>query len=177
MSEDIEVIKGARSTAKGKVTKKINYLKKILRCDKDGKFITAELDEDSVQETMAELRASYECFQDLDDRVLTFMEKQDKAADISLETSYENGVTDEYTAAVTLHFKYKNAVKAMEEAKVLSAKVDMLKLVYDGKYSAAKTVVSRRGWDCGWRLVAGAGWCSGSGAGAAAEASWGCSCG
>lgn len=38
-------------------------------------------------------------------------------------------------------------------------------------------VVSRRGWDCGWRLVAGAGWCSGSGAGAAAEASWGCSCG
>ena len=41
--------------------KKIYLLKKILRYD-DGKFVTAEIDEDSVQEFMTELESSYECF-------------------------------------------------------------------------------------------------------------------
>ena len=154
VSENIEVIKSARSTAKRKVSRKINFLKKILRYD-DGKF-AADIDGDTVKDRMADVEASYECFQDLNDRVKAFREKKDdaeaEAADISQETTYENVVSDEYDAAVILHSKYKNAVKAMEEAKArsetlsaklftLQAEVNALKSVYDGEYSVAKTVV------------------------------------
>ena len=152
MSEDLVVIKGARSTAKGKVTRNINYLKNILRCDKDGNFITADIDGDSVKEAMTELKSSYECFQDLNERVMTFREKLDDAlaeADaIGKENLYESGVSEEYAAARTLVSKYKNTVKSEAKAKeeatrlsTLQVEVDMLKLIYDGKYSAAKIVV------------------------------------
>ena len=49
VSEDKDVIKRARSAAKGRVTKQINILKKILRCDNDGKFVTAEISGDVVR--------------------------------------------------------------------------------------------------------------------------------
>ena len=67
MSEDKDVIKRARSAAKGRVTKQINILKKILLCDEDGKFVTADISEDVVQGIMIELKAKHDCFQDLQD--------------------------------------------------------------------------------------------------------------
>ena len=126
MSEDKEVIKSARSAAKGRVTKQINILKKILHCDDEGKFVTADISGDVVQGIMTELKAKHECFQDLHDRFMAFREKLSdaiaEAADISLEAIFENGVSDDYAAAITLYSKYKiqveSEVRARAEAKV-----------------------------------------------------------
>ena len=124
VSEDKDVIKRARSAAKGRVTKQINILKKILRCDNDGKFVTAEISGDVVQAIMTELNARHDCFQDLHDRHMAFRAQLSdallEAADIELEAIYENDVSDEYAAAITLISKYKNQVESEVRAKAES---------------------------------------------------------
>ena len=155
VSEDKDVIKRARSAAKGRVIKQINMLKKILRCDNDGKFVTAEISGDVVQGIMTELKAKHDCFQDLHDRYMAFRAELGdalaEAADISLEAIFENGVSDEFAAATALYSKYsiqvESEVRAGAEAKAredngsnLLTEINALKVNYDGKYVAAKTV-------------------------------------
>ena len=60
VSEDKDVIKSARSAAKGRVTKQINILKKILCCDEEGKFVTADISGDIVQGMMTDIRAKHD---------------------------------------------------------------------------------------------------------------------
>ena len=66
VSEDIEVIKSARAAAKGRVTRKINLLEGILLRDKNGKFVTAEINGNIAQDYKADIEAykgAYLCSQ------------------------------------------------------------------------------------------------------------------
>ena len=159
VSEDIEVIKSARSAAKGRVTRQINILKKILCCDNEGKFVTADISGDVVRGIMTDLKTKHDCFQDLHDRYMAFRVKLGdavaEAADLSLEAVFENGVSDDFAATITLYSKYtvqvESEVRAKIEAKAQTEKgstrlssllteLNALKVAYDGKYEAAKTV-------------------------------------
>ena len=77
VSEDLEDIKSARAAAKGRVTRKINLLEGILLRDKNGKFVTAEINGNIAQDYKADIEAYHECFLDLHDRYMAYRAKED----------------------------------------------------------------------------------------------------
>ena len=81
-STDVEVIKGARATAKGKVTTNIKFLKNALA---NGKFLLEEI-EHFVQRANEKLAACHDTFQELHERYCYFRAKEkDPAAEAEAE--------------------------------------------------------------------------------------------
>ena len=116
VSEDSEVIKKARGTAKGQVTNKINYLQNLLLKD-DGKFLFDQIDRKDVQDEYSILKECHETFQTLHQRYHQFREAlKDDAEEKKLlvkEDSYANQMMQSFCSGKAEYSKYKQARESL----------------------------------------------------------------
>ena len=71
-SENPEVIKKARGTAKGRVTNFVNRFPLMLKKDKDGNFVHDQIDGADVSDVVSKLEESLQHFLDLHVRFIQF---------------------------------------------------------------------------------------------------------
>ena len=125
-STDVEIVKSARGSAKGKVSKYVKALGNVLL--RDGKtFLLEEIDQDRAEKVYDSLNTSYEEFQELHDRYHRYAEE---SLDEEVETKYLSEVDKAYSGAVKLYAGYKKSQKLSlrkTKMKLLESKISSLK--------------------------------------------------
>ena len=143
-STDVEIIKSARGSAKGKVSKNMKALGNVLIRDGET-YLLDDIDHDRAEKIYDSLNASNEEFQELYDRYHRYAEKELTGTLVQeFETKYLSDVDDAYTGAVKLYAGYKKAQKLLlrkTKMKLLGSKISSLKESVNMKVNAAKELV------------------------------------
>ena len=127
-STNVDEIKEARATAKGKVTKNITFLKNALVCDANGKFLLDEIDEQLVRGTYEKLDTCHDTFQMLHTRFCFFrIEEKDPTTEAEAkerEKTYSEQVSTDLSSVMRQIVKFKRTKEkeAEDSAKALEAK-------------------------------------------------------
>ena len=144
----LEVIKDARATAKGKVTKNIKSLKKALVRDATGKFLLDKIDEQLVQGTYEKLDACHDTFHELHERFSNFRveekEPTAEAAALLREASYSEQVSTDYSDVIEELVEFKRTKEKFAQdlnVMLLADATDAVKKYLDGEKETAKLVI------------------------------------
>ena len=111
-STDVEIIKSARGSAKGKVSKYVKALDNVLLRDGET-FLLEEIDHERAEKVYDSLNTSNEEFQELYDKYHRYAEETTStgALDQEVETKYLSEVDKAYSGAVKLYAGYKKSQK------------------------------------------------------------------
>ena len=137
-STDVDVIKAARGTAKGKVTRNANTLESILTRDGD-QFLLEDIDEERAEKVYENLNASHEEFQELHERYNqhVVIPASTEALVTEVDKNYFNEENTKFMAAYRLFTQFKRAKKLSDS----TLDVRALKEALDGRIAAAKSVL------------------------------------
>ena len=143
-STDVEIIKSARGSAKGKVSKNVKALGNVLIRDGET-YLLDDIDHDRAEKIYDSLNTSNEEFQELYDRYHRYAEKTLTGTLVQeFETKYLSDVDNAYTGAVKLYAGYKKAQKLSlrkTKMKLLESKISSLKECVVTEVSAAKELL------------------------------------
>ena len=144
-STDVEIIKSARGSAKGKVSKNVKALENVLLRDGET-FLLEEIDHERAEKVYDSLNTSNEEFQELHDRYHHYKEETtlEGALKKESETKYLSEVDEAYAGAVKLYAGYKKAQKLSlrkTKMKLLESKILSLKECVVTEVSAAKELL------------------------------------
>ena len=141
-STDVEIIKSARGSAKGKVSKYVKALDNVLLRDGET-FLLEEIDHDRAEKVYESLNTSSEEFQELHDRYHRYAEET-TALKQDVETKYLSELDEAYSGAVKLYAGYRKAQKLSlrkTKIKLLESKISSLKECVVTEVSAAKELL------------------------------------
>ena len=144
-STDVEIIKSARGSAKGKVSKNVKALGNVLIRDGET-YLLDDIDHDRAEKIYDSLNASNEEFQELYDKYHCFADQNTLSSTLvqEFETKYLSDVDDAYTGAVKLYAGYKKAHKLSirkTKIKLLESKISSLKESVNTEVDAAKELL------------------------------------